>query len=304
MRQAILRPVTKTIPNALAMLPIAVVALSVLLDAPAFPAPPKQAAPPADPSQAKYLECAKLLEDHKNDPALACFSELTKASPRSGNAFYYVGLLQLEKAAYQPAAQAFETAVSLDGKDRDALRYLTESLYMLGQIDRAIETAARGDALYPSFLAFKTLLIRCYHRQADRANVEKTRGELFRLRNEKQIVDGLDSKILYLREIFPMGAAKVYGVEYFASQKKEGPKYSFRVKEPNREDLVYRLEYHPRLDKAAAELGEQKPGDVTYWLDAQTDSKHWTVATFRGDPGYFSIRDAVVADIPKHAAPR
>jgi tetratricopeptide (TPR) repeat protein len=249
-------------------------------------------------TQAQYEICLQYLREKKHDEALKCLQEVTETTPTAASAFYYIGLIYINRNDYASAVKPLSTVLSLSPGDDEARSFLIESYLKIGQVDAAIRLAIEGDAASPKNLAFKARLVRCYELQGAKEKAAAVRRELFRCRNEENITEGLASKSLYVRDVFVAGGRTVYALEYFTAGKKEGPKWSFRTALADGNERVYRLEYHAEL-KGPLEM-EAGEGAEPYFLDAydgENGEQQSQVTAFLREPTYYDVKAAVIKDL-------
>jgi tetratricopeptide (TPR) repeat protein len=242
-----------------------------------------------------YESCIEFMKNKKLPEASSCFSELLATSPDSVNALYYLGLIEAELGDPIAAAHALGQVVDLDPEDIQAHEFLIGQLLAAGRVKDAIFRARAADDLFPHHLAFKVFLIRAYHKNNDLEDATLVREELFRLRNEENVTDGLESTTLYLRDKFTVNRYTVYAVEYFSSSKPEGPSFSLTVKWGEGKERIYRVYYHERMKELVQmELG---PDAEPYYLEALDGDQRSTVTAYISQPTYSDVKKAVIQDL-------
>jgi tetratricopeptide (TPR) repeat protein len=93
---------------------------------------------------------ALALDDFRALVALATGGEMAHVDPQLEQAYYEIGVIQLEQGDATAATSALEAALRIDGGDADALYSYGDALISAGSPDRGVEALRRAVAFVPT----------------------------------------------------------------------------------------------------------------------------------------------------------
>jgi tetratricopeptide (TPR) repeat protein len=145
------------------------------LAASASPSPHRMVAAYAD-----YMEGRKLFEEHApREQAVALLERAVRANPENHKAWFTLGLAELERQRFEPAAAAFRRAGAMSGGERiPAQLDLAVCLYDLGRTSEALAELEAALAETDGPPGALELLVRLLEENGRHDEAERVRARL------------------------------------------------------------------------------------------------------------------------------
>lgn len=228
------------------------------------PSPPRQDPAPKD---AGVDQATRLMQQGKNEEALALLESIAAAQPARRGIARQIGIANYRKGDYLKAAASFKKALEEAPEDNEATQLLGLSYYLAGRPAEAIAPLEKVQTWYPSANVDAAYILGiCYLQTKDYANARKAFARMFGVPPDSAASYLFAARMLLRQDFAPVAE------EYAKKAAELDPKLP-RVHLLLGEIYLYKSRPPEAIEQFQKEL-ELNPGDAAvYYKLADADSR-------------------------------
>jgi len=171
--------------------------------------PSAQVTTPAPP-ESNFEQATRLIQQGKNDEALALLESIATAEPARRGVMRQIGIANYRKGDYLKAAASFKKALDEDPGDNEAVQLMGLSYYLAGRPAEAIAPLEKVQTWYPSANVDASYILGvCYMQTKDYPNARKAFAKMFAVPADSAASYLFTARMLLRQDFAPV--AEEYG---------------------------------------------------------------------------------------------